>query len=497
MLCRNCASLSCRSCLEEFEEPSYLCPECNIERPGDTCGICGSDCSVVSSHTVTQCPICGDRNLGDPHALLISLPKEYYDTLATLNDVQKDIGKLHELLSKMIAQVQYARFLGLYGFPSIERKLQFLATLLAELNHEATEQLNTVKKESYSELRSVNYFKNVTIDLYRVAYFKVKSVRERVGIYRSIIQNYISVVKSKFRMFIPDFELLQYHQDSYLMVRNLLPVTEQYVVAVIPNISVGGSIFGRTMKKVSIIFRETELHLMSLDHIDPMKTRITIDYSDIIETPLLRNNIKGVRIQMRTVHGNYDLRGSKSELKVIQTYFKMIKLEPQYYVVPSDKDIETLHKMLPNTSRLDKEINGFLEIIHSRIFAVDSDRDTDRRMTQHEAQRALDEINQQMIVLHNLVRSERITMQQYFDEFKRLKEREQEINLTLNRGRRTQQDTNPFNRKGIQLNITYNESADREEQDEEEPHPYSPDFYTKRSVTSVFDEFDDLDDFHL
>lgn len=497
MLCQNCASLSCRTCIDEIEIPRYFCNECEMERPGESCGTCGSLCTIVSTETVIQCPICGDRNLGDPHALLINLPKEYYDTLALIKEVQNDISKLNELLSKMIGQVQYARFLGLYGFPSIERKLKFLATLLTELNDEAIQLLDRVKKESYSELRSVNYFKDVKIDLYRVAYFKVKSVRERVGIYQSIIQSYIKTVKMKFRMFISDFELLDYHQRSYLKIRNILPTNERYVVAVIPNISVGGSIFGRTMKDVSLIFRERDLLMMSTSHIDPLKSRILVDYTDIISVEIVRNNIKGVRLQLRTLLGNYDLRGSKSELKVIKTYFKMIEMEPQHFAVPSDKDIETLHKMLPNISRLDREIDSFLQIIHTRIFSVDSTRESERRMTQLEAQRVLEDISQQMIVLNNLVREEKIGAQQYREEFNRLKRKEQELSLLLNRGRRDRQDLSSIGRqKGIHFNITYNENNEESEEGEE-PHPYSPDFFRSRAATSVFDEFDDLDDFHL
>ena len=250
------------------------------------------------------------------------------------------------------------------------------------------------------------------------------------------------------------------------------------------------------MREASIIFRETQLHLMSLLDDNPLDSRITIDYSDIISAEVQRKKLKGTWIPLKTLSGTYDIRGSKDELKVLKAYFDMIKLDPHHYAVPSEKDIEMLHKMLPNMSRIDREIEGFLEIIKSRIFSVDQ-RTSDRKLTQIEAQRILEEINQQMIMLGNLIKEEKISVQKYYEEFSRLKKREEEINMILNRGRRPQHEVASFTKPKVQLNITYNESHEDEMENEEEPHPYSSNFFSKRSATTVFSEYEDPDDFHL
>lgn len=425
LLCQNCASLSCNSCLIEEIYHTYFCNGCEIQLHTNICGRCGQIASLHRSNTLSLCPVCKSNELGDPYDLVESLPRQYYDTLAAVQDIGEQVQKLHRLYEKVMTHILYSRISGLLGFPEIEKKLTFLSVLLFELNEEGLKLVQNLKKETYYDLRTVEYFKELSLELYRVAYSKVKSLRERMEVLKSVSDDFIENIETEFVKFMPLFELLHLHRKTYLSIRDFLNINEQYVVAAFPPIQVKAQLPLKRRMRAYIVLGEDALHLLP-DNDDPASTKISIDHHQIYQASKKYDPIRGLRIKIKGQKCDITIRGSNEELETIIGYLHLIlQQDKAVYQIGSDKDIQKLNNNIPTSYQLVQEITEFLDIVSERLF--NSDRTTNSynpTFSPNDVREMLERINKDRIHLNNMVKAGKIQLYQYTEEIRKLMELE-------------------------------------------------------------------------
>jgi hypothetical protein len=420
-LCKNCASLSCNHCLINKDQSDYYCNLCEIDVPDTICGSCGIEADEISKRTINLCPVCKNSDLGNPTHLLEALSRDYYEKLSTLNEMGKEIQNIHRLYEKVLTQTLYSRISGLLGFPILEKNLTFLSVLLVELSEETNDMLTNLKKETYYDLRTVDYFTDLSIDLYRVANSKVKSMEERIQTFKAITLDFIENIKNEFKKFLPTFELLHYHRKVYLGVRDILSDHERYVLASLPNVNIQLLIPVKKRLVANLILGEDSLFIIDPNQ-DSLKYRkIKIEYHHIQSISKKYSPVTGLKIRIEGSKCDLSIRGSNEDLEVFIGYLQIIiSSDRSKHQIGSDKDIQRLNNNLPNSQIVLTEISEFLSTVSERLFNNRTHTDYRQSFAMNDVRETLEKIGKEKIHLNNLVKAGKIHLNKYSEELRKL-----------------------------------------------------------------------------
>lgn len=371
-LCKKCGGLSCQNCIVHKDIHETFCATCNIITHGTHCPTCGSQASVIKQSTVDFCPICGHDELDDPYHVLSELPREFFSELSSLSSTVQTLEKLYRGIENMISHVLYTRLAGMFGFPQIEKKLKFILVKLLELNDNALTHMNSLQKDTLTDLWAIDNFRNLTVDSYRMAVTKIANLKERITLFNSVVQNGMKIVQISLEDFLVDFSTLKFHRQHYDSLRKYLPVHERYVVAVLPNVAV-------TVKKPhkqqfigDFVLGEEKLIILANGVGHPYKDGMIVPYTNIRIVDDKRSKISGAYLQLLGKNLELLMRGTPEELKNILEYLKMIFGDTEHHV-GSIKEIKEISLSTPTTYVLNQQLTRFLSITSSRLFASEGD----------------------------------------------------------------------------------------------------------------------------
>jgi len=368
--CRDCATLSCNSCLETSVEYIYSCPNCTAEPNSEVCGSCGSTTKIDQERTISICPSCSSHRVEDPEVLLDNLPSNYYETITKVEVVNSEFIDLYRSFDFMVALVRFCRLAGLYGLPQMEMQLEKCSNAMVNINNNAIEGLSKIRKEGMYDIRQHDYFKKISLEHYRSLEGVLRHTEEKIEAHLKQIRHWVDEVKQRLEELTPTALFLREHYETLSTINRYLPTGVNDVAAIVPPIAMSINTPKRKENDECYIVFTQEYCVFLPKHAlndEEIVTGVKIPYANFIQRKRTNSLLKGVQLKIVLKQGNIVISAPPQVLDKVEEYFGLIDSD-EPYMVGSPKKIIAIESDTPDKNEYKRAATKMINIFREWLF---------------------------------------------------------------------------------------------------------------------------------